>query len=106
MWRGMLHWAALRTNSSDQTSLSSATWSVSCSSGKPGMLRAHSTAEKSSLAANSQMESRLVMLWAPSWAPYLPGYGSALTSALMYELRKVGPPPVRLAGLGLGKLLE
>ena len=35
MWRGMLHWAAFSTNSSDQTSLSSATWSVNWSSGNP-----------------------------------------------------------------------
>ena len=78
MCRGMLHWAALRTNSSDQTSLSSATWSVSCSSGKPGMLRAHSTAEKRIRAANSQMLSMPIMLFEAIWIwPYLVAYGSA-----------------------------
>ena len=40
---------------------------MSCRSGKPGILLAHSTAEKSSLAANSQMESMVVMLCC-SWA--------------------------------------
>ena len=87
MCSGMLHWAAFSTNSSDHTSRSNATcgwinknilsqvkifnpiltWSVSCRSGKPGILLAHSTAEKSSLAANSQMESMVVMLCC-SWA--------------------------------------
>ena len=56
-WSGIEHWDALRTNNSDQTSLRSATWSVTWRSGKKGMLRAHSTAEKRSRAANSQMES-------------------------------------------------
>ena len=44
--RGILHCAALSTNNSDQTSLSRATWSVTCNSGNPGIFLVHSTALK------------------------------------------------------------
>ena len=58
---------------------------MSWRSGKPGILLAHSTAEKSSLAANSQMESMVVMLCC-SWA-YLGIYTfTYVTSNLSFHL--------------------
>lgn len=78
---GIEHWEAFRTKSSDQTSRSSATWSVTWSSGKNGMFLAHSTAEKSRRAANSQMLSMPMMLLGCMHWPYLEvGYGSARRS--------------------------
>lgn len=78
---GIEHWEALRTNSSDQTSRRSATWSVTCSSGKKGMFLAHSTAEKRSRAASSQILSMPMMLFGCMHWPYLEvGYGSARNS--------------------------
>ncbi|MPC59028.1 hypothetical protein E2C01_053043 [Portunus trituberculatus] len=62
--RGMEHWEAFSTNSSDQTSRSSATWSVTCSSGKKGMFLAQPTAEKRRREASSQMLSTPMMLLA------------------------------------------
>lgn len=59
---GIEHCDALRTNNSDQTKRSKATWSVTCRSGKKGILRAHSTAENSKRAASSQMLSMPMML--------------------------------------------
>ncbi len=75
---GMEHCAALRTNSSDQARRSSATWSVTCRSGKKGIFRDHSTALNSKRAASSQMFSMPMMLFGCMHWPYREvGYGSA-----------------------------
>lgn len=70
-WSGIEHWLAFKTNSSDHTSLSKATWSVTCRSGKKGIFLAHSTAEKSKRAASSQMFSIPIILFACMHCPYL-----------------------------------
>lgn len=56
-WSGNSFWATLRTKSSLQTHFSNDIWSVMCNSGKKGILRAHSTAEKRRRAASSQIFS-------------------------------------------------
>ncbi len=61
-WSGMLHWEAFNTKSSDHERRRRATWSVTWSSGNPGMFLHHSTALKSSRAANSQMLSMPIIL--------------------------------------------
>ena len=61
-WSGIEHCDAFSTNNSDQTRRRSATWSVTCRSGKKGILRAHSTAENNRRAASSQMLSMPMIL--------------------------------------------
>lgn len=81
---GIEHCDAFNTNSSDHTNRRSATWSVTCSSGKNGMFLVHSTAENSSLAANSQILSIAIMLVGWTHWPYRDdGYGSARSSSDM-----------------------
>ena len=84
-FKGILHCAALSTNNSDQTSRSKATWSVTWSSGNPGIFLVHSTALNSSLAANSHMLSIPIMLLDAIciWPYREVVYGSALNNMEM-----------------------
>ena len=91
--RGIGHCAALRMNSSLHVNRSRAHWSVTARSGKNGMFLAHSTAENSNLAANSQIFSMPIIpqgIFIPCWKRAV-GYGSARNKSVMKPDRKECP---------------